>query len=321
MANINEEERRKDFHKAADIHREVRKYANTIIKPGIKMVDLCQSVESKIIELGGELAFPTGCSLNNVAAHYTPNYEDNTILNADDIMKLDFGVHINGSIIDSAYTWYQNEKHKELTDIVKEATYEAIKMAGVDQRLDEIGSKVEEIFMSSSNIHVIDNLFGHNILPYKIHGEKRVSPTSYSLEMIDYSESLMRMEDGEIYAIEIFGTTEEDYSDVFNSGICSTYMIKNDLSEDNKLSSQAKLLYNVIKKEFNTLPWCRRWLEDRIKLTPNKYLLPLKQLHDEDIITAYPPLAGGKDCYIAQFEHTIALWSTGKEVLSMGDDY
>ena len=42
------------------------------------------------------LAFPTGCSLNHCAAHYTPNAGDATVLQHDDVCKIDFGTHING---------------------------------------------------------------------------------------------------------------------------------------------------------------------------------------------------------------------------------
>ncbi len=40
------------------------------------------------------LAFPTGCSINHCAAHYTPNAGDNTVLQYDDIMKVDFGTQV-----------------------------------------------------------------------------------------------------------------------------------------------------------------------------------------------------------------------------------
>lgn len=46
--------------------------------------------------LNAGLAFPTGCSLNNCAAHYTPNAGDTTVLQYDDICKIDFGTHISG---------------------------------------------------------------------------------------------------------------------------------------------------------------------------------------------------------------------------------
>lgn len=43
------------------------------------------------------LAFPTGCSLNNCAAHYTPNAGDPTVLKYDDVCKIDFGTHVSGN--------------------------------------------------------------------------------------------------------------------------------------------------------------------------------------------------------------------------------
>lgn len=41
------------------------------------------------------IAFPTGCSLNWVAAHWTPNAGDKTVLQYDDVMKLDFGTQVS----------------------------------------------------------------------------------------------------------------------------------------------------------------------------------------------------------------------------------
>jgi methionyl aminopeptidase len=64
---------------AAEVHRQVRSYAQGLIKPGIRLADMCESLEEMNRKLVGEsglargIAFPTGCSLNHVAAHYTPN--------------------------------------------------------------------------------------------------------------------------------------------------------------------------------------------------------------------------------------------------------
>lgn len=50
------------------------------------MIDICQRLEKKTLELIGAkglecgYGFPTGCSINNVAAHYTPNRGDDTVL-------------------------------------------------------------------------------------------------------------------------------------------------------------------------------------------------------------------------------------------------
>lgn len=40
-----------------------------------------------------------------------------------------------------------------------------------------------------------------------------------------------------------------------------------------------------------------------------------------DIVEAYPPLCDSKGCFTAQYEHTILLRPTCKEVISRGTDY
>ena len=47
----------------------------------------------------------------------------------------------------------------------------------------------------------------------------------------------------------------------------------------------------------------------------------LKHLVDAGILEACPPLIDTPGSYVAQFEHTLFLRSTCKEVLSRGDDY
>jgi methionyl aminopeptidase len=112
----------------AEVHRQVRAYAQSFIKPGIELVDMCTRLENKNRELVGEagldrgIAFPTGCSLNHVAAHYSPNTGDTTKLSYDDVMKVDFGVQIDGRIVDCAWTVYFNEKYDPLVNAVREAT-------------------------------------------------------------------------------------------------------------------------------------------------------------------------------------------------------
>ena len=69
------------------------------------------------------LAFPTGCSINHCAAHYTPNAGDFTVLKYDDVCKIDFGTHVNGRIIDCAFTVAFNPQFRPLLAAVKDATY------------------------------------------------------------------------------------------------------------------------------------------------------------------------------------------------------
>lgn len=94
---------------------------------------------------------------------------------------------------------------------------------------------------------------------------------------------------------------------------------------------KAKQLLNVINKNFGTLPFCRRYID---RTGETKYLLALKNLVDVGIgksyiyielmlnlVDAYPPLCDIRGSYTAQYEHTLLLRPTRKEVLTRGDDF
>ncbi|OXB59846.1 hypothetical protein ASZ78_012400 [Callipepla squamata] len=317
-----------DFREAAEAHRQVRKYVMSWIKPGMTMIEICEKLEDcsrKLIKengLNAGLAFPTGCSLNNCAAHYTPNAGDPTVLQYDDICKIDFGTHISGRIIDCAFTVTFNPKYDRLLEAVKDATNTGIKCAGIDVRLCDVGEAIQEV-MESYEVEIdgktyqgkffsllkpIRNLNGHSIGPYRIHAGKTVP--------IVKGGEATRMEEGEVYAIETFGSTGKGV--VHDDMECSHYMKNFDVGHVPIRLPRAKHLLNVINENFGTLAFCRRWLD---RLGESKYLMALKNLCDLGIVDPYPPLCDIKGSYTAQFEHTILLRPTCKEVVSRGDDY
>jgi methionyl aminopeptidase len=294
----------------------------SIIKPGMTMVEICETLEGTarklIAEKGLEagLAFPTGCSLNHCAAHYTPNNGDTTVLNYDDVCKIDFGTHINGRIIDCAFTLTFNEKYDKLLESVREATNTGIKAAGIDVRLCDIGEQIQEVMESYeveidgkvNQVKAIRNLNGHSIGPYRIHAGKTVP--------IVKGGDQTRMEEGELYAIETFGSTGRGY--VHDDMETSHYMKNFDVGHVPLRVTKSKQLLNTINTNFGTLAFCRRWLD---RLGETRYLMGLKDLCDKNIVSPYPPLCDTKGCYTAQFEHTLVLRPTCKEIISRGDDY
>lgn len=71
-----------NIRKAAEVHRQVRRYARKVIKPGMSMIDIAETIENgtrALVEESGleaGVGFPTGLSVNNCAAHYSPNGGD-----------------------------------------------------------------------------------------------------------------------------------------------------------------------------------------------------------------------------------------------------
>jgi methionyl aminopeptidase len=112
------------LRRAAEVHWQVRRHCQNTIQPGQKMTDIVKNIETTlafIVEKEGlerGQAFPTGCSLNNVAAHYSPNYGDETVFTYDDVCKIDFGVQCKGYIIDSAFTIAFNPIYEPLLNAV-----------------------------------------------------------------------------------------------------------------------------------------------------------------------------------------------------------
>jgi len=132
----------RDYRKAAEVHRQVRQHVQMIAKPGISMTQLADAIEDGVRALTGHQAlqtgdalkggmgFPTGLCLNNVAAHWTPNPGGKeVILQYDDVLKVDFGVHVNGRIVDSAFTVAPNPVYENLLAAVTAATDTGLKVS------------------------------------------------------------------------------------------------------------------------------------------------------------------------------------------------
>eukprot|EP00435_Cladocopium_sp_Y103_P034669 s2108_g9.t1 len=310
------------IRKAGEVHRQVRRYVQSYVKPGMKMTEICQRLERKTHELvvanGLEAGwgFPTGCSLNWVAAHYTPNYGDETVLQFDDVCKLDFGVQVGGRIVDCAFTIAFNERYDPIIEATQAGTNTGVKEAGIDARFSDIGAAIQETIESyeielngkTFPIKPVRNLNGHSIGPYQIHGGKSVPITK--------NQEATIMEEGEFYAIETFASNGKAY--VVEDLECSHYMKIYDAPHVPLRVKSSKALLHAIEQNFGTLAFCRRWLDD---LGQTRHLMALKNLVDNDIVQPYPPLCDAKGSYVTQMEHTILLRPTCKEIVSRGDDF
>lgn len=132
-----------NYRQAAEIHSQTRQYAQShLIKPGATLLSIANGIEDTVRTLSGHqgldkgdglkagMGFPTGLCLNNVAAHYTPNPgQKDIVLGKDDVLKVDFGVHVGGRIVDSAFTVAFDHTYDNLLASVKEATNTGVKVS------------------------------------------------------------------------------------------------------------------------------------------------------------------------------------------------
>lgn len=319
-----------NYRKAAEIHRQVRKYTQDSARPGQTLTDIAVNIEDGVralldnagLEPGSGLVsgmgFPTGLALNNCVAHYTPNPgQKEIILQSSDVMKVDFGVHINGWIVDSAFTMSWDPTYDNLLAAVKDATNTGIKNAGVDVRISDISAAIQEAMESyeveiggkTFPVKAVRGITGHNIEQYRIHGGK-------SIPFVRNNDQT-KMEVGEVFAIETFGSTGRGHI-VEGPGV---YGYGKDPFAPKRISSPlatARSLNKMINENFGSLVFCRRYLE---RLGVGRYLAGMNNLASQGIVEIYQPLMDIERSYSAQFEHTILLRESSKEVISRGDDY
>jgi len=109
------------YRKAGKITSKVRKMALDKINPNMKVIDLIEGIERKIIKLGGIPAFPCNVSINEITAHYTSPPNDETVLKFGDLVKIDLGSHVDGYIADTAIsTIVGGEEYLDSSDIDEE---------------------------------------------------------------------------------------------------------------------------------------------------------------------------------------------------------
>ncbi len=318
------------MRKAAEVHRQVRRFAQeSVLKPGAKFMDICNTIENKTVELFKQndlkagIGFPTGISINHVAAHDSANPGDKRILTENDVCKIDFGTQLNGYIIDSAFTVCFDPKFEPLLDASRDGTWTGIKMAGPGVRVNDVSREIQEAIESyeielDGKIHpikVVKNLGGHNIKPYRIHAGKLILGAPHPS-----IPDTMKMEEGECYAIETFASTGLDNLKDDTSAECNHFMRVYDITKKDKRFKLdvTKKTFNYINKKRDTLPFANRWVNDSVG---KSYKIGLSDLTKRGIVDSYPPLVARKGEYVAQWEHTVFLHDYGKEILSKGDDY
>jgi len=287
---------------AGKIAQEVKKWIKPYVKKGVPLLEIAEKIENKIIELKGKPAFPTNLSINEIAAHYTPSYNDETL--AHGLLKVDFGVHIDGWISDTAFSvdLENSEENIKLIKASEKALEEAEKIIGKDVSTTDIGKAIQSA-IESYGFSPIINLSGHQIEQYNLH-------SGLSIPNIDDKRSTII--NAGLYAIEPFATNGSGkVKDGKPSGIYSLIDYKN------IRNPSAREILKYITEEYQQLPFCSRWL---VKKFGTKALPALNQLEQNENLHQYAQLVEVNKGIVAQTENTILIEESGKKIVTTRGD-
>ncbi|MFQ5941263.1 MAG: type II methionyl aminopeptidase [Nitrososphaerales archaeon] len=280
-----------EYQKAGKIAAEVREDVRKRYQVGKTLLTICEQVEGMILERGAAPAFPCNVSLNEVAAHYTAEPNDQNVVKDGDVLKIDIGVHVNGFIADTAVTVCYNPKYDSLVNATELALLEAVKLVKANVKASEIG-KVIEHTASRIGFKPIHNLSGHSLAQYTIHAGKSI-PNIWTI-------GTFSLVSNQAYAIEPFFTTKDGSGVVHNGKVKNIYAVT---TRKRSGDNNADLFLDYLWKRFKTLPFALRWaLKD---FEEQKARRMLEFLVKKKLVHSYPILVEGNGKFVAQAEHTL----------------
>ncbi len=282
--------------KAGGIASTVREEMFQKIKPGMKVVDICDGVNQRVAELGGAMAFPTNVDINHVAAHYCSPLSDTLVIPDKSLVKLDVGVHIDGYIADTAVTKCFDPEHRYLVDAAQAGLDAAISLIRPGVRANEIGASIEEA-IRGKGARPISNLTGHKLARYNVHA-------GLSIPNIRGHAS-HKISEGDVYAIEPFAVPRSADGLVTNGPISNIYR----LVKKRNVKGKARTVLKFIQKEYRSLPFASRWVLRKFKGRDGG--MAFKELLDTKTIMSYPQLLERTSATVAQAEHSVIVTEDG----------
>lgn len=281
-----------NYIRAGDIASLVRENTRKRNHIGRTLEEICNSIEKEIIDNGGYPAFPVNVSINEIAAHYTAEPDDQIVIKDTDIVKIDLGVHINGYVADTAVTISYDPKYDQLIKVAELSLSEAIKIAKHNTKSSEIGKAIENT-ISHHGLKPIQNLSGHSLDQYIIHAGK-------SIPNIKTYGSSFSLSSNQAYAIEPFVTTNDGLGIVYEGKIRNIFsLISRKPTKDREADEFISYLWN----EFKTLPFALRWLVNNFDQPKARAMIDF--LIKKKNVRAYPILVEGNNKVVSQAEHTI----------------
>jgi len=273
------------YLKAGKIAAQVREQCKEMIKVGSTFLNVAELIENRIRELGGEIAFPVNISVNNIAAHFTPDKEDTTVFNQGDVVKVDIGVHVNGYIGDTTITIDLGD-NKDLSKASQDALAEAIKIIKPGVNIGEIGNVIEQT-IKKYGFKPIANLTGHGLDKYDLHAEPQIPNIRINTDYV--------LKQDQVIAIEPFATTGSGF--VKES---ETILIFRLIAPQPVRNFDARNIIRFGEKR-NGLPFAKRWLN----ISDIKSRIAIRELVNRGALYEYPILKDIEGSKISQFEHTI----------------
>lgn len=303
------------YRTAGDISNGAVKHVVDLCKAGAKILDLCVAGDKYIddavskIYKGKDVAkgigFPTCVSVNNVVGHFSP-LNDEAVLAAGDIVKLDLGTNVDGFVAQVATTLCigaegavaATGKAGDLLAAVYNASELAIRMLKIGAKNTPITEMIAAI-ADDFKVNAIHGVLSHQLEKNVIDGQKTIINKQDIEEKVDE----ISFEPAEAYAIDIVMSTGEgkpkevdERTTVFKRNVDETYSLK---------MKASRAVLSDITTRFPTFPFTMRALDSKTGS------FGMKECVTHDLVRPYPVLLEKAGELVAQAKFTALLLPNG----------
>ena len=291
------------FRAAGRIAGAARKLGASMIRPGVRLAEVMEAVESFIRVQGGGPGFPAQTSRNHIAAHYCPPPGDPTTYEQDDVVKIDIGVEVDGYVADTAQSVYlgTDARYQRLVAASQAALEAAVRLAGPGVRISTLSAAIENA-IEAHEFRPVYNLTGHGLGRWKVH-------TAPSIPAVPDPHGDAELQAGMVIAIEPFAT--DGRGQVYERGRAEVFMLTR---APTKLKGVDPAAWEVIER-MHGLPFARRSFPAGI--TSAAIEATLARLMRVGCLVPYPPLVDPDPAVrVSQAEHSLLITDRGAEVIT-----
>jgi len=308
------------YKMAGDMANAILKKIVAEIKDGASARSICilgdtliteetSKVYKKEKELKKGIGFPTCISINNIICHFSPLLsESDMTLKDGDVVKIDFGVHIDGFIAGVAHTVVVGaSKENKITgrkaDVLLAAYYAAeiaqrlVKPGNTNTQVTEIVQKVAKEF----NCTPVEGMLSHQLQQNIIDGEKTIIQNPTEAQGKDHKKCEFELH--EVYGVDILISSGDGKAKEHETR--TTVYKRTDLQYALKMKA-SRAFYSEVCNKFTMMPFTLRAFEDE-----KKARLGVGECTNHELLTPYPVLYEKDGEYVAQFKFTVLLMPNG----------
>jgi curved DNA binding protein len=287
-------------------------------KPKAKVVDICEKGDNFIREQTGNMyknvkkkiergvAFPTCLSINNTVCHFSPLATDETVLEENDMVKIDLGCHIDGFIAVVAHTHVIQSgpvtgRAADVIAAANTAAEVALRLVRPGKNNKDVTDAIQKV-AAAYDCKIVEGVLSHQLKQFVIDGNKAILSVSNPDTRVDDAE----FEENEVYSIDIVTSTGEGKPKLLDEKQTTIYKRAVDKNYHLKMKA-SRFIFSEINQKFPVMPFSARALEEK------RARLGLVECVNHELLQPYPVLHEKPGDLLAHIKFTVLLMPNGSD--------